>query len=153
MERETDSRPEHPGIAPAHSSATDKGHESMTQQDPFMTTAQFSTVTGLPVAKITAWLRQGKLKGSKKAGKWVIPADQADCLPEEGLSDAPAAGEATGAPGYSVEQFSEMTYLTPFGVTDWLKKGILTGHQAADGSWRLDPGNLETERVKRLRRC
>jgi hypothetical protein len=83
----------------------------------------------------------------------MIPADQVDCLPQDTSSDTPATGEAPASRDYSVEQFSEMTYLTPFGVTDWLKKGILTGHKAADGSWRVDPENLENGPVKRLRRC
>jgi hypothetical protein len=45
-----------------------------------------------------------------------------------------------------------MTFLTPFGVTDWLQRGRLTGHRDDDGKWRVDARNLESGRMRRLLR-
>ena len=127
----------------------------MEKQASHMTTAEFSSATGVPVKKITAWLRKGTIKGVKQAGKWRIPVDQVDCVPTDpakaaprGPADSPAAGRS-----YSVSEFSDMTYLTPFGVTEWLKKGILSGSQDENGSWSVDAANLESDRIRRLRRC
>ena len=84
-----------------------------------------------------------------------IPADQVECVttdPAEAAPRGPADSPAAGR-GYSVSEFSDMTYLTPFGVTEWLKKGILSGSQDEDGNWSVDAANLESDRIKRLRRC
>jgi predicted site-specific integrase-resolvase len=127
----------------------------MQKQAPYMSTGEFSNATGIPVKKITAWLRQGTLKGTKQAGKWLIASDQVSCVPaiSHDAEPGPAAQPATTGASYSVSEFSAMTYLTPFGVSEWLKKGILSGCRDADGNWRVDAGNLESERIKRLRRC
>lgn len=119
-----------------------------------MTTAEFASASGVPVKKIAAWLRQGTLKGAKTAGKWLIPADQLACLPalSAPAAAAPEAPAETADAGYSVEEFSALTYLTIFGVTDWLKKGLLKGRRDAGGNWRVDADNLGSDRIKRLRR-
>ena len=120
----------------------------------YMTTTEFAAATGLPVQKITRLLREGALEGAKEAGKWKIPADQlfrvkpAEVAPEA----APGNAQAEEGKTYSVEELSAMTYLTPFGVTDWLKKGLLTGRKDDRGRWRVDAANLESDRVKRLLR-
>ncbi len=51
---------------------------------------------------------------------------------------------------YTVAEFVDMTYLTEFGVKEWLKQGRLTGQQAAGGEWTIDAANLELPDVKRL---
>ena len=56
-----------------------------------MTTAEFSSATGFPVKKITAWLRKGTIQGVKLAGKWRIPADQLECVPTALPEAAPGA--------------------------------------------------------------
>ena len=53
---------------------------------------------------------------------------------------------------YSVSEFSAMTYLTDFGVMDWLKKGRLRGIRDENGDWRVDSSNLELPNIKRLLR-
>ena len=53
---------------------------------------------------------------------------------------------------YSVAEFSAMTYLTDFGVMDWLKKGRIRGEQDETGQWRIDAANLEVTNIKRLLR-
>jgi hypothetical protein len=53
---------------------------------------------------------------------------------------------------YSVAEFSAMTYLTDFGVMDWIKKGRLKGLQDEAGEWRIDAANLEVADIKRLLR-
>ena len=45
-----------------------------------------------------------------------------------------------------------MTYLTDFGVMDWLKKGRIKGIQDETGEWRIDAANLEILNIKRLLR-
>ena len=47
-------------------------------------------------------------------------------------------------------EFVAMTYLTEFGVREWLRKGLITGQQGADGEWEIDAANLEATHVKRL---
>ena len=51
---------------------------------------------------------------------------------------------------YTVAEFAGMTYLTEFGVKEWLKQGRLTGQQAAGGEWQIDAANLELPDVKRM---
>jgi len=43
-----------------------------------MTTTEFQKETGMPVALIRKWLREGKIKGykNKRSGKWQIPRSQ-----------------------------------------------------------------------------
>ena len=126
----------------------------MPNQPTYMTTSEFSSASGKSVKTITKWLREGKLKGIKKGGKWSIPAGQLDVF---GLGAAPSAKSASASPSpdkttLSVAQFSAKTYLTPFGVTEWLKKGLLCGHRDADGNWQVDAANLDLDRMKKLLR-
>ena len=41
-----------------------------------MSTSEFSKLTGIPVSSIANLLRHGKIKGVKKAGKWMISKNQ-----------------------------------------------------------------------------
>jgi hypothetical protein len=51
---------------------------------------------------------------------------------------------------YSIAEFADLTYLTEKGVAEWLKTGLLTGQQDANGDWRIDAANLEVPNVRRL---
>lgn len=51
---------------------------------------------------------------------------------------------------FSVAEFSGMTYLTEYGVMQWLKEGKLKGQQNEKGDWQVDASNLEVPNVKRL---
>jgi len=65
---------------------------------------------------------------------------------------APAANKTGQRKTYSVAEFSAMTFLTDFGVMDWLKKGRIKGIQNETGEWRIDAANLEITNIKRLLR-
>ena len=51
---------------------------------------------------------------------------------------------------YSVAEFAALTYLTEFGVQQWLKQGRISGRQVSGGEWQVDAANLEVPDVKRL---
>lgn len=168
----------------------------MAKKSEQVSTSEFSKLTGIPVSSIVKLLRQGKIKGVKKAGKWLISKNQLNVKVVQKMSNiqkpAPTkivsaksqngaksaekiAGKAkeeqaqiekVSAPTvepsapkktalqktYSVSEFSAMTYLTDFGVTDWLKKGRLQGIQDENGDWRVESSNLELPNIKRLLR-
>ena len=70
-----------------------------------------------------------------------------------------AAPEKTTAPKptevkkfFSIAEFADMTYLTEYGVMQWLKQGKLKGQQNEKGDWQVDASNLEVPNVKRLLR-
>ncbi|MDJ0991723.1 MAG: helix-turn-helix domain-containing protein [Desulfobacterales bacterium] len=122
----------------------------------FLSSKEFAARSGLPVSKVTKLLRAGGLKGQKKGRQWMIPASELD--PLQGTS--PPAPRTAAAPqpvtaarpgqSYSVAEFSAMTYLTEFGVCDWLRKGRLQGTRSDDGEWRIDAANLEAPHMKNL---
>lgn len=39
---------------------------------------QFAAVTGIPVARIRRWLREGHIKGKKISRSWLIPHSEVD---------------------------------------------------------------------------
>ena len=131
----------------------------MGQNETLLTTKEFASRSGLPVAQITKMLREKKLKGQKKSGKWMIPASAlqttgASPQPERASKAAPpqTTQPSAGGPSLSVSDFSAKTYLTEAGVLQWLKKGRLKGTQAAGGEWRVDAASLELPAVKHLLR-
>jgi excisionase family DNA binding protein len=123
----------------------------------FLSSKEFAERSGLPVSKVTKLLRDGGLKGQKQGRRWIIPASELDRL--QGASP-PARPTATTTPApaarpnksYSVAEFSAMTYLTEFGVLDWLRKGRLKGTQSANGEWRVDAASLDTPQIRNLLR-
>ena len=137
----------------------------MGHDDSALTTRQFSDRTGISVSAIARLIRQGKLEGYKEAGKWMIPETQLRSPVIKGRADdptpaaeshpqvepAPAAGDQNES-YYSVVEFSRMTYLTEFGVRDWLKKGKLQGRRETDGSWKVCASNLDLAGLKHLLR-
>jgi len=146
----------------------------MTKQEQFLTTGEFASNAGIPTSSVTKLIREGKIKAKKKSGKWMISPDQLKAKAMLG-SIKPGnktAGKKTGkssgkkervhksaptkkdkpAKGkmYTVAEFAGMTYLTEFGVKEWLQQGRLTGQHAAGGEWQIDAANLELPDVKRL---
>ena len=51
---------------------------------------------------------------------------------------------------YSVSEFSEMTYLTPHGVNEWVKQGKLQGEKDNKDNWLVDAANLQLPFMKKL---
>jgi hypothetical protein len=76
--------------------------------------------------------------------------------PTGGISaaaDTKAAVSGTSAGGaqtYSVSEFSSLTYLTEYGVLEFLKKGRLQGVRDEKGQWRLGADNLRNPGMRHL---
>ena len=135
----------------------------MSGSQEFLTTQEFAEKAGVSAGTVSKWLRTEKIKGRKKGGKWIIDAGEISKV----LSQSPQKNEAAqqnrkpvatksttpvaGATSYTIKEFSELTYLTEYGVEKWLKEGRLA---AADGSAepRVDASNLELPAIKRLLR-
>lgn len=126
--------------------------------DPFLDTKEFASITGMANNLITKHLREGRLKGEKKSGKWLIPRSELkspvvtgllNTLHEEEARDVPPLPEA---PGFSVSEFSTKTFLTETGVVQWLTRGLLRGEKDSKGAWTVSAANLEDPNVKRLLR-
>ncbi|MGA6926873.1 MAG: helix-turn-helix domain-containing protein [Desulfosarcina sp.] len=124
-----------------------------------LTTDEFSTLTGIAVTTVTRMLRQGRLRGEKRGGKWVIPESELarhESVPEtdadlssggvETPTDPPASSQKT----LDIEDFARLTYLTPKGVRQWLGNGRLSGVIGADGAQRVDAANLERPELRHL---
>ena len=153
----------------------------MGKQDQFLSTAEFASKAGLSTSSVTKLIRDGKIKAKKKSGKWKIAPDQLNASILEELSKpgkkavgkkttepaakkaavekpAPGKGEkfantkSTEAKMYTVAEFAGMTYLTEFGVREWLKQGRLSGELDSEGEWQINADNLAAPGVKRLLR-
>jgi hypothetical protein len=123
-----------------------------------LTSQQFASQAGVSTSTVSKWLRSGKIQGHKRNGKWMIPADQLS-LPNGPAQMTPNPDKKSGAAsaelrveGYSVEEFSALTYLTCFGVERFLKDGRLTGTRDGSGKWRVDAANLERHHMQHLLR-
>jgi excisionase family DNA binding protein len=62
----------------------------------------------------------------------------------------PLKNPEPSAKAYSVAEFSQMTYLTDFGVEDFLKKGRLKGMRDPAGNWRVFADNLKNPSIRHL---
>ena len=149
----------------------------MAKKDRQLTSSEFASKAGMTTSSVTKMIREGKIKAEKKSGKWMISPDQLKSEAVQGSSKsgkksavpqkAKAAGkkaavkkpapvkknrpaESKAGKMYTVAEFAAMTYLTEFGVTEWLKIGRLTGRQATGGDWQVDAASLELADVKRL---
>lgn len=121
-----------------------------------LTTRQYAELAGVSTTTISKWIRSGKLEAEKIGNKWMLAAGQLESekaaspnapSPQSKPSQAPC-----GNTSYTVAEFSAMTYLTEFGVTQWLKQGRLTGTRDETGQWRVEAANLEKSDVQRLLR-
>ena len=133
----------------------------MTEQNTYLNAKEFSEAAGIPSSTLTRLLRDGKIKGLKKSGKWAIPkseltssaileiSGEKPAKRETASSETPAK-KAASSKTYSVSEFSKMTYLTEKGVMNWLNKGRLKGSKTSPGEWQVDAGNLEHPDVERL---
>ncbi len=139
----------------------------MSESKEMLTTQQFADSAGVSKNTVSKWLRDGKIEGRKSGGKWSVPADELHKIAAPAASvseriEAPtartdsrpsAATSGTSSNGdYTLEEFSTMTYLTPFGVEQWLCKGRLKGTRDANGQWRVDGANLMNADIRRLMR-
>ena len=102
--------------------------------------------TAAPDKKKTKAARPAK-KAASVATRPAAPAIKA-AAPEK--KAAPKAIKT--AKFLSVAEFVNMTYLTEYGVMQWLKQGLLKGQQNDTGDWQIDASNLEVPNVKRLLR-
>jgi predicted site-specific integrase-resolvase len=127
----------------------------------YLTTGEYAQHAGISASTVSKWLRSGKLKGEKQNGKWMIPVDETvskAASPAAAPKSSPSkstetkAAPSTGGQSYSIEKFSEMTYLTEFGVEKWLKQGRLKGIKDSTGQWQVSADNLQLSHVQRLLR-
>ncbi len=137
----------------------------MSDPKAMMTTAQFAKKAGVSTSTVSKWIRSGKVEGTKQGGKWMISEDQlkkvtdassgpakpkAASAPKPAKTATPPTAKKSDGPCHSVEAFSNLTYLTPFGVERYLKEGKLTGKMNSSGQWEVDASNLERKEIKHL---
>jgi len=151
----------------------------MAKKSELLTSNEFASKAGIPVSTVSKLIREKKIKAVKKSGKWMISPSQikVKALKEASKSYKPSAKKKASEPirekasvpaekspvpapqkekrvsakkSYSVAEFAELTYLTEYGVAEWLKNGLLSGQRDANGDWQIDAANLEVPNVKRL---
>lgn len=139
----------------------------MPETKELLSSQEFAKRAGVSPSTISKWLRSGKIEGSKQGGKWMISADQLNKTPNAASSNTnpkqahatgagavkPAGSPSAGKPhkkAYTIEEFSSITYLTPFGVERYLKEKRLSGTRNESGQWQIDGANLENPAIQRL---
>lgn len=125
----------------------------MTNTPKPLTTAEYAKISGMTPSTIARMLREGKLNGEKRGGKWAILVNAEphfDDTEETQQSVAPPATSTTKVIRYDIATFAKMTYLTENGVRQWLKSGRLTGGANEDGRMEVDAVNLERLEVQHL---
>ncbi len=151
----------------------------MAKQDQFLTTGEFASKIGISTSTVLKLIRESKISAEKKSGKWLISPDQLKAkavkelrksgkklagkktvksTPNQTLSkktasakkEASAKSKKTSDKTYTIAEFASLTYLTEFGVQEWLKEGRLTGQQASGGEWKIEAANLEAPAIKHL---
>ena len=133
----------------------------MADKTKYLTTSEYAKKAGITASTVSKMLRNGKLKGIKKSGKWLINADQLDTQPSRGETKAPKAAPSkkttkskksvkSTAKAYSIGEFSKLTYLTEFGVQRFIKEGRLKATQDKKGTWYVEAGSLEAPGIKNL---
>jgi hypothetical protein len=136
----------------------------MKKNSPFnLSTKEFANQTGLSVAVITKMLRKGQIKGEKRSGRWMISEDQLNIKAVVDIGRQSFSSKNTYTPpktafvkttpptkDYSVGEFSQITYLTEFGVKVWLKLGKIKGYQDEKCQWRVDSDSLNMPNLRHL---
>jgi predicted site-specific integrase-resolvase len=136
----------------------------MKKNSPFnLSTKEFATRTGLAVATITKMLRKGQIKGKKRSGRWMIAEDQLNIKAVVDIGRQSSSSKnrytppktafvktASSIKDYTVGEFSQITYLTEFGVKVWLKLGKIKGYQDEKGQWRVDADSLNMPNIRHL---
>jgi hypothetical protein len=131
----------------------------MTGDRKTLTTAEYSQISGVAPSTVARMLRQGKLNGAKRGGKWVIHASER--INTEQTTRKDQAGKSSdldriaGAPlktaqAYDVEAFARLTYLTEKGVRQWLKTGRLYTRRDDGGRILVDAANLDRPEIRHL---
>jgi len=141
-----------------------------------LSTSEFAAKAGIATSKVSKLIREGKIKAEKISGKWMIHPRELKTMEPQQVSKAttppttqkavkpspkkaaaadkktmpPAKEKTAGAKAYSVAEFADMTFLTEYGVMDWLRKGRLIGKQNAAGEWLIDAANLDAPNIERL---
>ena len=87
-----------------------------------------------------------KKKAKAPAKKTAAPKKKAKAHAKKAA--APKTARATKS--FSITEFADMTYLTEYGVKEWLQKGLLKGSQDAGGNWQIEAANLEDPNIKRF---
>jgi hypothetical protein len=135
----------------------------MTDAGKTLTTSEYSKISGIAVSTIAQMLRQGRLRGEKRNGKWAIDASEgqkiqttagktnkdADIIAEPTVDQTPSV-KPSGSKVYDVDTFVRMTYLTERGVRQWLKSGRLSGTVDDRGNALVDADNLERPELRHL---
>jgi predicted site-specific integrase-resolvase len=135
----------------------------MTKSDLLLSTREFAQKAGVSTGTVSKWLRQGTISGEKTNGKWSISvAELSKVTPDAGKPStatqppAPVRSGTSAKTGsgksFTIQEFSDMTYLTPWGVQTWLKQGRLKATVDAAGQIRVDGSNLDHPDIKRLLR-
>lgn len=133
----------------------------MSSSKDFLTTKEFADKAGVSTSTVSKWLRTKKIEGQKKGRKWIIAAAEiakvttakAQKSETPSKKTKPKASESAGSgKAYSVKEFSEMTYLTEFGVEKWLKEGRLVRAVDGSGQTMVAASNIDLPGVKRLLR-
>ena len=131
----------------------------MTENAKTLTTGEFSEITGMSVSTLTRMLRQGRIRGEKRGGKWAIfesevhnstvaPAQKESSSSSDfgPIFEAPVSSGKT----YDIEAFSQMTYLTEKGVRQWLASGRLSGRLDPGGKGVVEAANLDRPELRHL---
>ncbi len=133
----------------------------MADNEKTLSSVEVSKITGIAVSTINKMLRDGKLRGEKRSGKWAIfqEALNSEAIAKLKKTAPPSAataakanapGSSSGGKHYDVASFARMTYLTENGVRQWLKTGRLSGGTGADGKPFVDATNLDRADLQHL---
>jgi transcriptional regulator with XRE-family HTH domain len=127
-----------------------------------LSTQEFAKKAGVSASTVSKWLRTDKISGQKKNGKWIISyeellkvtSSQKDGVKKDS-SPPPLKGSSPSKPlpgtkNFTIQEFSEMTYLTEFGVKKWLKEGRLAGTSDKSGKPLVSATNLDQPHLKKL---
>jgi hypothetical protein len=136
----------------------------MPESRDMLTTQEFANQSGVSAGTVSKWLRNGTIIGEKKNGKWFINAAElvkaaqlgrkstAHSMPGTSASEPQPPTNDNSAASFSIQEFTDMTYLTEVGVRKWLKEGRLVKASDEHGNIRVDGSNLAKPHVKRLLR-
>jgi len=120
------------------------------------TAQEFAKNAGVSPATVSKWLREGTISGKKISGKWSIPSTElakvTQSAPPAPAPDSQPPETNSAVKSYSIREFSDLTYLTEYGVQKWLQQGRLNKVVDADGQVRVDVSSLQNPHIKRLLR-
>jgi excisionase family DNA binding protein len=90
-------------------------------------------------------------KASEPEGVEPKPHEQPASVAAPEADTTQTAGEpAPPEKSYSIPEFAAMTYLTDWGVSEWLRTGKLRGCKTETGEWRVLESNLNVPNISRL---